>query len=99
MRSGGDELQRHAIVAVAQSRRLGAVVEDVPLMAAAPCAMVLVARHDELVVDPGLDRAFERGPEAGPAGAAVVFGARFEQWQLAPGAHENAFALLLVERA
>ena len=47
----------------------------------------------------GLDGALDHVPEARPAGSAVVFGARFEQRQVAAGANEDALALFVVERA
>src|SRR3546814_17648053 len=68
-------------------------------MAAAAAAMHLGARIAEVAVGRGADRAFERRPEARPAGAAVELGlARIER-QRAAGADEGAGALFLVERA
>src|SRR5690606_19902255 len=61
---GGDEPQGEPVVAEAQAGRRGAVVEDMPLVAAAAPAMVLGAGHCQLVVDTGVDRAFDRGVEA-----------------------------------
>ena len=48
--SCSDELQRHAVVAVALAGRSGAVVEDVALVAFAAGAVVLGARDDHLHV-------------------------------------------------
>ena len=70
----GLELQRHAVHAIAQARGLGAVVEDMAQMAAAAAAMHFGADHHLAGVGLGEHGAGQRLPEAGPAGAAVVFG-------------------------
>ena len=59
--------------------------------------MVLRAGHDQLEIGAGGHSAGKRFPEAGPAGAAVVFAAGGEQRQGAAGAHKGARALLAVE--
>src|SRR3546814_12991595 len=66
-------------------------------MAAAEPAKHSGARIAEVAVGRRTDRAFERGPEARPAGAAVELGlARIER-QGAAGADEGSGALFLVE--
>src|SRR3546814_13349058 len=65
-------------------------------MAAAEPAKHSGARIAEVAVGRRTDRAFERGPEARPAGAAVELGlARIER-QGAAGADEGSGALFLV---
>src|SRR5690242_2379921 len=90
------ELQSHPVDAVAESRGPGAVFEDVALMAAATAAMDFGPHHAVRVVAKcpyGL--VADWLPEAGPAGAAFIFGAGVEQVLIAPGAGEDAPALLL----
>src|SRR3954447_16065420 len=68
-------------------------------MAAAAPAMNFGAQHAEGAV-PGLaDRVFQRLPETWPAGAALEFGVRGKQRQVAAGASENALAMFLQQRA
>ena len=93
------ELQRHAVHAVAQAGGLGPVVEHVAEMAAAATAMHLGAQHEQAAVAGGADGVVERRVEAGPAGAAVELGGGGEQRQVAAGAVVGAGAVLLVERA
>src|SRR5262245_60298498 len=95
----GDKSQRNAVVAVAQARRLGAVVEHVAVMAPAADAVVLGPREDQLEIALGAEHARDRGEEARPAGAAVVLHRRSEERQAAAGADEDAGAFLAVERA
>ena len=94
-----DELQRHAVVAIALAGRRRAVVEDVALVAVAADAVVLDARDHHLHVGLGADGAGQRGIEARPAGAALELGLRAEERQVAAGAVKAALALLGVERA
>src|SRR5690606_37978586 len=69
------------------------------LVAAAAPAMVLGARHGQLVVDPGIDRALDRGIEARPARTALVLRGRGEERRATTGAHEQAASLLVGELA
>src|SRR5688572_28734543 len=94
-----DELQRDAVVAVALAGRWRAVVEDVPVMAAAARTVILGAREHDLVVRLGRERARNRGEKTRPSGAAVELHRRGEQRQAATRADEHAFALLAIERA
>src|SRR6202020_2630239 len=91
--------QRKAIHAVAQAGRLRPVVEDVAEMAAAAAAMNFGPQHPEGAVLGLADRVVERLIEARPAGAALEFGLRGEQRQVAAGAGEDALAMLLQKRA
>src|SRR5579872_414606 len=97
--SGGDELQRQAIHAVAKAGRGWAVVEDVPEVAAAAPAVNFRAVHHERTIFSRLDRVGQRLIEARPAGAAIEFCRRREEGQVASGAVVGALAKLLVERA
>src|SRR3954466_5261894 len=94
-----DELQRHAVVAPALIRRRRAVVEKMAVVAAAAGAVVLGARVDQVEVLLHLEGARDAGEEARPAGARIELHLRGEHGQRASGAHENAGALLAVERA
>src|SRR5512138_2113356 len=97
---GRHEPQRDTIDAVAQARRLGAVLEDVALVSAATRAVTFLHTVREPArFDLRLDAARDALPEARPAGAAVVLGLRLEQGQRAAGANERPSALLVVERA
>src|SRR5512134_2075054 len=95
----GDELERHPVVAPALAGRLRAVIEHMPVVAAAALAVVLGARQEQVVVGLGLEYPRYRREEARPAGAAFVLHRRGEERQVAPGAGEHALALLVVERA
>ncbi len=67
-----DKLHRHPVDAVAQPRRLGAVLEEVPLMAFAAGAVDFGPWENQFVIGRGLDDfRRDRLPEAGPASAAV----------------------------
>src|SRR6202035_2508017 len=66
--------QCEAVHAVAQARRLRAVVEDVAEMAATASAMHLGAQHAEGPVFRLADRVLQRLVEARPAGAAFELG-------------------------
>src|ERR1700689_98316 len=91
--------QRKAVHAVAQAGRLRPVVEDVTEMAAAAPAMNFGPQHPEGAVLGLADRVVERLIEPRPAGAALEFGLRGEQRQVAAGAGEDALAVLLQKRA
>src|ERR1700722_8083365 len=93
------ELQRKTVHAVAQAGRLRTVIEDVAEMAAAATAMNFATQHAEGAVFPFAHGIVERLIEARPAGAAFEFGFRREQRQVAAGAGEDTFAVLLQQRA
>lgn len=93
------ELHRRSIHAVAQAGRLRPIIEDVPEMAKATCAMNFRAFHEKRPVRLGLDGIGERLIKAWPAGTALKFRIGREQRQIAAGADESALALLLVQRA
>src|SRR6476469_7264538 len=94
-----NELQRDAGVAIALPRRRRAVVEQVPVVAAAADAVVLGARIDEVEVLLHLEHARDGGEERRPAGTRVELHLGGEERQPASRARENAGALLLVQRA
>src|SRR5580698_7240121 len=91
--------QREAVHAIAQAGRLRPVVEDVTEMAAAAAAMNFGPQHPEGAVFGLADGVLERLIETRPAGAALEFGLRGEQRQVAAGAGEGALAMLLEQRA
>src|SRR5262249_35804152 len=75
------------------------VLEDMPEVSAAAAAMHLGACHEIALVGRGADRVRQRLIETRPAGTALEFRVRGEQRQIAARAGEDAFALLVVERA
>src|SRR5687768_8042250 len=89
------ELESQPVHAEALAGRFRAVVEDVAEMAAAAPAMNLGPDHEKRAVGPGPNRVGERRGEARPAGAAVIFGGRAVDRQIAAGAQEGAAAMLL----
>src|SRR5260370_1147356 len=91
--------QRKAVHAVAQAGRLRPVVEDVAEMAAAAAAVNFGPQHPKSTVFGLADGVLERLIKTRPAGAALVFGLRGEQRQIAAGAGEDALAMLLEQRA
>src|SRR4051794_13038176 len=93
------EDQPETVDAVAQSGRLGTVVEDVAEMAAAAPAMHLGPEHAKGAILGLADIALDRLVEARPARAALEFGVGGEQRQVAAGAGEDALAVLLEQRA
>src|SRR5258707_10610545 len=95
----GMKHQRKAVHAVAQAGRLRPVVEHMTEMTAATAAVHLGAQHAERPVGRGADGVFERLVETRPAGAAFELGLGGEQRQVAAGAGEYAFAMLLQKRA
>src|ERR1051326_6832413 len=95
----GFELERNAVHAVAQSGRLGPVLEDMPEMPTAAAAMHLGAAHEKAAVGLGLHRVVERRPEARPSRAAVELRAGVEQGLAAAGAVKDPSAVLLIERS
>src|SRR2546423_10076647 len=96
---GRMEYQGVAVHAVAQPGRLRPVVEDVPEVAAAAAAVNFGPQHAEGPVLGFADRVVQRLIEARPAGAALELGLRGEQRQVATGAGEDAFAMLVEKRA
>src|SRR5215207_10812038 len=68
-------------------------------MSTAAAAVDFRARHPERRVPGFANGIVERFPETRPAGAALVFGLRGEQRQVAAGASEDALALFLQQRA
>src|SRR5262245_45034033 len=95
----GLECESHAIHAIAQARRLGAVVEDVTEMAAAPAAVNCGSHHAEGRVLGRADSSLDRRPEARPSSTAVVLCGRGEQVEVAARASEVAATLLVKQRA
>src|ERR1700712_329394 len=95
----GLERQSDAVHAVAQPRRLLAVVEDVTQMTAAAAAMHGIAHHAEAPVLLLAHRAVDRRPEARPAGVAVELRLGREGVLVASRAGEGAPAMLVEERA
>src|SRR5579871_396671 len=69
-----------------------------PQMAAATAAVAFIAVHAERGVVHGHDRVGQRLPEARPAGAAVELRLGVEQRQIATGADELAYPVLVEER-
>src|SRR6266851_4026336 len=94
--SGGHEIERCAVHAIAEPGGGRPVVEDVAEVAAAAAAVDLGADHEEATVARGPDGTLERRPEARPPGPAVELGLRGEQGQVTPGAVVRAGPILLV---
>src|SRR5690349_15199493 len=95
----GDELEGDAVVAVPQTGRRRAVVEEVAVVAAATLAVVLGARIDEVHVLLGVEDARDAREEGRPAGARVELHLRSKERQVAARAGKDAGALLVIERA
>jgi hypothetical protein len=93
-----DKPKGEPIVAPALARGLGAVVEDVPLMAATPNAVILRSGQNQLEVRLRSDMAWDGLCEARPTGPAVEFGIRSEKGEPTSGAEECTHTLLIVER-
>lgn len=85
------------VVAVPQTRRLGAVIKDMALMPTTAAAMVFRSTHQQFVIGFGAHRFGQRVVEAGPSGATVEFHAALEQWLKACCAHIGALALFIIE--
>src|ERR1700741_4658502 len=66
-----NELERNAVVAIALPGGRRAVIEEVPVVATTPDAMIFGARIDQLVIDGGAEYFGNGSEEARPAGAAV----------------------------
>ncbi len=94
------ELEADAVHAVAQSRGLGPVVEDVAQVSPAARAKRFRAAHEEAVVRLGRDVVLnDRLEEAGPARAGIELGLRAEEVQAAAGALVGPLFLIMFERA
>ncbi len=91
--------QPKPVDAIAQAGRFRPVVEDVPHMSAAAAAVHFRARHSERRVLGFANGIVQRLPEARPAGAALIFGIRGEQRQVATGACKDALAFFFQQRA
>src|SRR5215470_14646513 len=91
------EIHRNPVDAVTQMRRRRAVVEHMAEMTAAPAAVDFGAGHAVAPVGRGFDRALHGIVEARPAGAAIEFLLRHEQWLTAPRALEGAVAFFIIE--
>src|SRR3990167_8090296 len=91
------KLQRQAVVAIAQSGRFRAVVENMALMATATGAMIFRARPDQFEIGFGQQRARKVIIKTGPTGPAVILGRTIEQWQITCGADKSAGTLLAVK--
>src|SRR5882724_3650751 len=98
-RPGRVKHQPKSVDAVPQARRLRPVVEDVAEMAAAAAAVNFGAQHAEGAVLGLADGIVDRLIETRPAGPALEFRLRGEQWQVAAGAGEDALAVLFQKRA
>src|SRR4029077_14783579 len=93
---GGDELHGSRVHAVAQPRRLRAVLEDVAEMAAAARADDLDPAHEPGVVDVLVDRLLvDGGPEARPARAGLELRVGAEELLAAAGAHVGALGVIV----
>src|SRR6185436_13308204 len=95
--SDRDELQREAVDAVAQPRRLRSVLEHVTEMPAAAAAVHGRAYRPETAVVGRGDGVRKRLPEARPTRAAVELHVGREQRLVAAGAVEDALAVLAVQ--
>src|ERR1700712_1363509 len=84
-RCGRMKYQRKTVHAVAQAGRLRAVVEEMTEMAAAAAAVNFGPQHSKGAVFGLADRVLERLIKTRPAGAALEFGFRGEQRQVATG--------------
>src|SRR5262245_32474290 len=95
----GNELERQPVVAPALAGGRRAVVEHVPVVAAAALAVIFGAREEQQVIGLGFEHAWDGREKARPAGAAVELHGGGVDGQIAARANEHAFALLPVERA
>ena len=96
---GWNELQRHAVDAVAQPGWRRTILEDVAEMAAAAIAVDLDTAHEEAVVGRRPHRAFERRKEARPPCPAFELPVGNKQRIVAGRARERARPMLGEERA
>src|SRR5215470_3598605 len=91
------KIHRDPIDAIPQMSGRRAVVEHVAEMTAAPAAVDFGAGHAVAPVGRSFDRALHGVVETRPAGAAVEFLLRHEQWLTAPRALEGAVAFFIIE--
>src|SRR4029077_4463516 len=100
-RSGSDrpEGEGHAIHAIAQPGRLGAVIKDVTEMAATPAAVNCGSQHAEARVLGRSDSPLERRPEARPSSTTIVLRGRGEKIEIATRTGEVAATLFMEQRA
>ncbi len=101
LNSRGDrlELQRDAVDAVTQPRRLRAIVEDVSKVAAAAPAVDRLADHAERRVPRRADGLLQRRPEARPSRAGLELGRRGKHVERAARARVGATAFLVQQFA
>src|SRR6266540_4017243 len=94
---GRDELHRHAVDAIAETRWFRAVLEHVSEMAATTPAMHFRARHEPGPIGRRFHRIGKRLVKTWPTRSAFKFGLGAKERLVAPGAHEHPFTLLLVQ--
>ena len=97
--SGFDELERSTITAITQSSGWRAVFKDVTVMTIATRAAILGGGTESVDGAACGEMFVKRLPEAGPAGAAVVFPVGFEQGQVAAGADIGSGPVFMVKLA
>src|ERR1700712_1173509 len=90
--------QGKTVHAVAQAGRLWPVIEQMADMAATAAAVDFGPQHPEGAVFGLADRVVERLVKARPAGAALEFGVRGKQRQVAAGAGEGTLPMLPQQR-
>lgn len=91
-----DKLKGSGIQAIAQSRRLRPVLEDMAQMGIALAAEYLCPEHGEAVIGLGVDVCLvRRGVEARPAGPGVELGVRGEEFASAAYAKVLAFFVVV----
>ena len=91
--------QGDAVIAIALAGGLRTIVEHMPLVSATAAAMILRAGKNQLEVHFGANAIGERLPEAGPAGAALIFCRGRKQGQFTAFAHKRAVPLFLQQAA
>ncbi len=94
-----DELQCHTVVTVALTGRFRTVVENMPVVSATACAMVLGAWPDQFEVTSGAEGIGKGRVKARPAGATIELGLGAEQRMIAGNAEIDPLALFIVQRA
>ena len=97
--SGWLEGQRDAVVAIAQARWLGAVLEHMALMAAAACAVIFRTRDEQFKIPLLANGAGDVIEERRPARTAVEFIFGFEKVIAAACAGIDAVALFIIQIA
>src|SRR6056297_3064298 len=96
--SGRFEHQADAVQAVPLARGGGPVIEDMAQVAATARTVAFGAHPQQFAVRLGPDRARQRLPETGPAGAAVILVLRGIERQITAPAVIRARCVNLVER-